>query len=102
VPQVGYHNSNMTTPNIDGLVKQGIELDRVYSYHYCSPTRSSLLTGRLPFHVNQITATFTSIHSPGANISGKIYPDALADVRMSMLPRKLAAASYVSYHVGKW
>ena len=32
---VGYHNPNMSTPIIDALVKDGIELDRTYSYHYC-------------------------------------------------------------------
>ena len=56
-----------------------------------------MLTGRIPIHVNQLTAC-----NPGANISGKFYPDALADARMTMLPKKLAAANYVSYHVGKW
>jgi arylsulfatase A-like enzyme len=64
-----------------------------------SPTRSSFLTGRLPIHVNQLTA----IPKPeGANISGTIYRASLADARMTMLPKKLAAAGYVSYQVGKW
>ena len=30
------------------LVKSGIELDRHYAFLYCSPSRSSLMTGRLP------------------------------------------------------
>ena len=35
---------------MDGLVKGGIELDQAYAYQYCSPTRSSLQSGRLPTH----------------------------------------------------
>jgi len=50
---VGWHNDQMKTPNADALVKEGIELDRHYGFLYCSPSRSSLMTGRLPFHVQQ-------------------------------------------------
>ena len=28
-------------------------LERAYAYRWCSPTRSSLMTGRLPYHVLQ-------------------------------------------------
>ena len=31
---------------LDGLVKAGIELDRAYQYRSCSPTRSSLQSGK--------------------------------------------------------
>tara|TARA_B110001452_G_scaffold142624_1_gene118646 strand:+ start:571 stop:1038 length:468 start_codon:yes stop_codon:yes gene_type:complete len=51
---VGWHNSDMLTPHADALVKQGVELDRHYAFQYCSPSRSSLMTGRLPYHVQQI------------------------------------------------
>ena len=30
------------TPTMDGLIAEGIELDRHYTYKFCSPTRSSL------------------------------------------------------------
>lgn len=53
---VGYHRNPPTkevvTPNIDSLVKDGLELDQFYLFQFCSPSRSSLLTGRLPIHVN--------------------------------------------------
>merc|ERR1719174_696182 len=41
-------------PNSLKLAQEGVELDRHYTYVYCSPTRSSFLSGRLPHHVNQI------------------------------------------------
>ena len=53
---VGYHHNPPTkeviTPNIDGLVREGLELDQHYAYKSCSPSRCSLMTGRLPVHVN--------------------------------------------------
>ena len=30
-------------------------MDRQYTFKYCSPTRSSFLSGRLPYHVLQST-----------------------------------------------
>ncbi|CAK0871525.1 unnamed protein product [Prorocentrum cordatum] len=47
------HNAAARTPNLHRLSKSGARLDRHYVFKYCSPTRSSLLTGRLPIHVNQ-------------------------------------------------
>ena len=48
---VGYHREVATrevqTPNFDNLVKNGLELDQNYVFHFCSPSRSSLMTGRL-------------------------------------------------------
>ena len=50
---VSWHNAELHTPNLARLKSLGIELDRHYAYRFCSPSRSSLLSGRLPFHVNQ-------------------------------------------------
>lgn len=43
---VGYHEPKMKTPNIDQLVKTGVELNRHYVNPMCSTTRASLLSGR--------------------------------------------------------
>eukprot|EP00662_Eupelagonemidae_sp_cell21_P056085 gene56085-46671_t len=51
---VSWHNADIHTPVLAGLLADGIELDRVYTHKYCSPTRSSLMTGRLPIHNTQI------------------------------------------------
>ena len=37
---------------LDALKNSGIELDRFYVYKICSPSRSSIQTGRNPIHVN--------------------------------------------------
>ena len=35
-------------------VKEGIQMDKSYVFMYCAPTRSSIMSGRLPYHVNQL------------------------------------------------
>lgn len=45
---VGYHGSDIRTPNIDRLVRKGVELDQHYVCPMCTPTRASLMTGRHP------------------------------------------------------
>ncbi len=44
---LGCYGSNIRTPNIDGLAKQGIRFTDFYSGNpVCSPSRAALLTGR--------------------------------------------------------
>lgn len=45
---IGYHGSEINTPSIDKLAREGIQLDRFYVHSVCSPTRAALLTGRYP------------------------------------------------------
>ncbi len=39
-------NTNLSTPNIDSLAKNGASFDRFYVCPVCSPTRAEFLTGR--------------------------------------------------------
>ena len=70
---VGYHRKPPTpevvTPNIDNLVKDGLELDQHYAFQFCSPSRSSFISGRLPIHVNDLNLHL-DIYSPNDPISG--------------------------------
>ena len=45
---VGYHGSEIQTPHIDSLATAGVRLEQFYVQPVCSPTRSSLMTGRYP------------------------------------------------------
>ncbi len=45
---VGYNGSEILTPVIDNMAKEGIQFDRFYVHSVSSPTRASLLTGRYP------------------------------------------------------
>ena len=45
---VGYQGGTIKTPAIDALAAEGTRLNQFYVQPVCSPTRSSLLTGRYP------------------------------------------------------
>ncbi|MBC8468861.1 MAG: sulfatase-like hydrolase/transferase [Planctomycetes bacterium] len=45
---VGYQGGDIKTPHIDKLAREGTRLDQFYVQPVCSPTRSSLMTGRYP------------------------------------------------------
>ena len=77
------------TPHLDDLAAGGLELERHYTYKFCSPSRSAFLTGRLPFHVNVYNDDPTR---PGAGVPAE----------MTMLPRHLQRAGYATHFVGKW
>ena len=95
---VGYHRDPPTkevvTPNIDGLVKQ---LDQHYAFEFCSPSRSCLMSGRLPIHVNDLNAA-PDIYSPKDPVSG------FAGIPRNMtgLATKMKLAGYAAHQMGKW
>ena len=45
---VGWHGSNIKTPNLDKLAEGGAKLEQFYVLPVCSPTRAALMTGRYP------------------------------------------------------
>lgn len=77
------------TPNIDRLAKSGTIIDSHYVQPVCSPTRSTLLTGRYPTH----TGVYTIV-SPGAAWGLPLAERTLADA--------LRAAGYRTALTGKW
>jgi hypothetical protein len=82
------NNSEARTPSMNALVREGVILDRHYVYQFCSPTRSSFLSGRLPVHVN-------TVNRPPNEIGG-------VDLRMTIIAEKLRGAGYDTHQVGKW
>ncbi|WP_346863959.1 arylsulfatase [uncultured Draconibacterium sp.] len=45
---VGFHGSDIKTPNIDRIATEGVVLEKYYACPMCSPTRAGLMTGRYP------------------------------------------------------
>lgn len=43
---IGYHGSEIKTPNLDKLARDGVRLENYYVQPICTPTRSQLLSGR--------------------------------------------------------
>ena len=85
-----YGNTAAITPNIDRFANQGLKLTDCHSASsVCSPSRSSLLTGRTPFRNGVFTwiPEKSPIHLRTSEIA---------------LPKLLSAAGYDTCHVGKW
>jgi arylsulfatase A-like enzyme len=80
---------DIKTPNIDRLAKSGTIIDSHYVQPVCSPTRSTLLTGRYPTH----TGVYTIV-SPGAPWGLPLAERTLADA--------LRSAGYRTALTGKW
>ena len=80
---------DIRTPHIDGLAKAGAVLDSFYVQPVCSPTRSTLLTGRYVTH----TGVYTIVR-PGA-------PWGLPLAERT-LPQALREAGYTTAICGKW
>jgi len=51
-------NTNLSTPNIDSLAREGATLNRFYVCPVCSPTRAEMLTGRYHTRLG-VTSTST-------------------------------------------
>ncbi len=86
---VGYHGSEIQTPNIDAIAESGVRLERHYSYPWCSPTRAALMTGRSPLEIG--------VHGPFSPNHGRGLP-----TDEHLLPQSFAAADYQTFATGKW
>jgi arylsulfatase B len=76
---VGYHGSEILTPNIDRLASEGIILNRYYTATICSPTRAGLLTGRYPDRVGIRSTGITPWRDYGLDTTEVTLPDILGE-----------------------
>ncbi len=86
---VGYHGSEIETPHIDRLAREGLELDRFYVQPSCSPTRAALMTGKSPLRLGVIRPI------------AKVDPGGLP-IAERLLPQFLATSGYQAVMSGKW
>ena len=80
--------SGAPTPNIDRLGREGLHLLSTYSQPSCTPTRCTLLTGRLPMRHGQLRPSF-------AGEAGGLGDE-------TTVARLLSEAGYFTQAVGKW
>ncbi|MFN0077948.1 MAG: sulfatase-like hydrolase/transferase [Prosthecobacter sp.] len=84
--------NNAATPNIDSLATNGVRFNNAYAYTVCSPTRSSIITGRYGFRTGTGDVVTPNSGSP-LQASEFTLPDAFA---------ANAAFNYQLKHLGKY
>lgn len=92
---LGQDGSQIDTPNLDRLAKEGTKLTRFYaSAPMCSPTRAALLTGRYPHSVGvpELVSAQARNGVPSLHLSHEAVT----------IPQALKPAGYRSIIVGKW
>ena len=88
---LGCYGSEIATPNLDALAKNGLRFTQFYNTARCWPTRGALLTG---FYAQQIRRDkIEGIPSGGRGVR---------PAWARLLPEMLRPLGYRSYHSGKW
>ena len=80
----------MRTPTLDRLASEGVKLESYYVQPLCSPTRSTIMTGRYPHHTGIGPDVIEVDHPYGV------------PAREVFLPELLRRAGYTTSAVGKW
>jgi arylsulfatase A-like enzyme len=91
---LGCYGSEIETPHIDGLAREGLRYRNFHVTALCSPTRACLLTGRNAHAVGMGFLAQSPTAHPG--YSARIPSSA------GTLPRLLRDAGYSTFAVGKW
>lgn len=85
---IGYHNDELRTPNLDALAQGGVELDCHYVQPQCTPTRVAFMTGRYPSRFG---------HQATHANNEPAYP-----IGTPTVARLFKAAGYATGMSGKW
>jgi len=87
---VGFHGSEIQTPFIDSLAHAGVILDHYYGHSICTPSRSSIMSGRYASHTglqHSYLLTGTDVGLP---------------LKFKSLANHMNEQGYASHCVGKW
>ena len=88
-----YGNTDVLTPNIDTLARDGMKFDRFYAASgVCSPTRASLMTGLMPSQ--------HGVHNGLPSVFD--IPEWAAVAEFRSLPQTLSEAGYATALIGKY
>ncbi|XP_055355337.1 arylsulfatase J-like isoform X1 [Paramacrobiotus metropolitanus] len=88
---VSFHGSTqIPTPRIDRLAREGIILHRMYTHCTCSPSRSALLTGKYPFTIGMQGHPIKPGEPWGLPLQHKL------------LPEYMRQLGYSTHMIGKW
>jgi arylsulfatase A-like enzyme len=87
---LGYHGSDIKTPNIDKLANDGVRAESFYGMPVCTPSRAELMTGRYAMRYGLQTLVIFPSHTFGLPTDERTLAQALKDV------------GYQTAMVGKW
>lgn len=87
---VGFHGSQIPTPNLDALAARGVRLEQFYAQPVCSPTRGALLTGRYPMRLGLQVGVVRPWAQHGLPLGERTLANALGE------------AGYATAICGKW
>lgn len=93
---LGCYGSNISTPNIDRLARQGIIYSDYCTQPMSSPSRAALLTGSDPNSMGMGVIAEVSFGQDTPNVNGVMRPD------FGTLPQHLLPHGYDTFAVGKW
>lgn len=91
---LGSYGSEILTPHMDRLAREGVRFTNFHVTAMCSPTRASLLTGR---NAHSVGVGIVAEWANGlSGYDGRIYPTA------GTVPEVLRLAGFHTMAVGKW
>ena len=90
---IGYeqHDFEGVAPYLSNMMKNGIYIENYYTMEVCSPSRASLMTGRLPLTIGMQYKLVTTAIPWGVNEKEVFLPEVLRDY-----------GNYKNYAIGKW
>ncbi|GEP98259.1 arylsulfatase [Chitinophaga cymbidii] len=98
---IGCYGSEIPTPNIDQLAKDGVRFTQFYNNARCCPSRASLLTGLYP-HESGIGRMAEDPEDPKANDEGVDGYRGYLTKNSVTIAEVLQPAGYHTYMTGKW